>query len=325
MAFEETAEELTQNVRSLGFDLDKLVAAEEARRRPRRTSSAARSRRPASTTSTGCSSASGYAIDSIGAKRVVLDTIETLFGGFSNQAILRAELRRLFRWLKDKGVTAVITARARRRHAHAPGPRGVRLRLRDPARSPRDRAGVDAAPARRQVSRHRARHERVPVPDRRGRASRSCRSRRSGLDHEASDERISTGIPRLDAMLGGEGVYRGSSVLVTGTAGTGKSSLAAHFARTRCRARRALPLLRVRGVREPDRAQHALDRARPAALDQEGPAAVRRRAADRERPGDAPGADAPARSAQFQPRMVVVDPISNLADGGHAAATRRRC
>ena len=105
IAFEETAEELTANVRSLGFDLDELTEREEAGRRSRRD----RQRQIEENGEydlDGLFIRLGYAIDAIGAKRVVLDTIETLFGGFSNQAILRAELRRLFRWLKDKGVTA---------------------------------------------------------------------------------------------------------------------------------------------------------------------------------------------------------------------------
>ena len=110
IAFEETEAELAQNVASLGFDV------EAARRRRSKLAfdhvhveRAAKSRRPASTTSRACSCDWGYAIDSVGARRVVLDTIESLFSGFSDDAVLRAELRRLFGWLKDRGVTAVIT------------------------------------------------------------------------------------------------------------------------------------------------------------------------------------------------------------------------
>ena len=99
--------------------------------------------------------------------------------------------------------------RARRGHADALRPRGVRRRLRDPARPPRQRAGLDAAAARRQVPRLRARHERIPVPDRRARASRCCRSRRCGSTTRPRRERVSTGIAGLDEMLGGKGVYRG--------------------------------------------------------------------------------------------------------------------
>ena len=122
----------------------------------------------------------GYAIDSIGAKRVVLDTLETLFGGLYEHAILRSELRRLFRWLKEKGVTAVITAERGEGTLTRHGLGGIRLRLRHPARSPRDERAFHAASEDRQIPRLDARHQRVSLPHRRGRAFRSCRSPRSG-------------------------------------------------------------------------------------------------------------------------------------------------
>src|SRR5437763_2482602 len=109
MAFEETAEELTQNVRSLGFDLDELTKEKKLAIDFVRIE-------PGEIDETGDYDLEGLfirlgaAIDAIGGKRVVLDTIENLFSGFQNEGILRAELRRLFRWLKDRGVTAVITA-----------------------------------------------------------------------------------------------------------------------------------------------------------------------------------------------------------------------
>jgi circadian clock protein KaiC len=109
MAFEETAEELTENVRSLGFDLDDLAGQKKLvvdyvhveRSEIEETGEYDLE---------GLFIRLGHAIDSVGAKRVVLDTLETLFSGLSNAAIIRAELRRLFRWLKEKGVTAVVTA-----------------------------------------------------------------------------------------------------------------------------------------------------------------------------------------------------------------------
>ena len=207
IAFEETAEELAANVRSLGFDLDKLTDQKKLLV-DHIVLDRSEIEENGEYDLDGLFIRLGYAIDAIGAKRVVLDTIETLFGGFSNQAILRAELRRLFRWLKDKGVTAVITGGARRRDAHPPGPRGVRLGLRDPARSPGQRAGLDPAAADRQVPRHRARHQRVSVPDRRGRllgpadhlaGPRPRRLRRADLDRDrrawtrCSAARASTG------------------------------------------------------------------------------------------------------------------------------------
>ena len=108
-------------------------------------------------------------IDEVGAKRVVLDTLEALFAGLPNEAILRAELRRLFRWLKDKGVTAVITGEQGDEHAHPPRPGGVRQRLRDLPRPSRHQPGRHAPAAGRQVPRLRPRHQRVPDHDRRAR------------------------------------------------------------------------------------------------------------------------------------------------------------
>src|SRR5688572_12210551 len=108
MAFEERADELAANVRSLGFDLDKL-AAENKIAVEHVHVERSELEENGEYDLDGLFIRLGYAIDSVGAKRVVLDTIETLFGGLDNQAILRSELRRLFRWLKDRGVTAIIT------------------------------------------------------------------------------------------------------------------------------------------------------------------------------------------------------------------------
>src|SRR6185369_12609201 len=109
MAFEESAEELTQNVRSLGFDLDQL-AAENRFAIDHVHVERSEIEETGEYDLEGLFIRLGLAIDSIGAKRVVLDTLETLFAGLSNEAVLRSELRRLFRWLKEKGVTAIITA-----------------------------------------------------------------------------------------------------------------------------------------------------------------------------------------------------------------------
>src|SRR5262245_466126 len=109
IAFEETSEELTANVRSLGFDLDKL-AEQKKLLIDHVVLESSEIVENGQYDLNGLFIRLGYAIDAIGAKRVVLDTIETLFGGFTNEALLRSELRRLFRWLKDKGVTSVITA-----------------------------------------------------------------------------------------------------------------------------------------------------------------------------------------------------------------------
>ena len=165
MAFEETAEELARNVASLGFDLADLVRSKKLAVDHVRIERS-------EIEETGEYDLEGlfirlaYAIDSVGAKRVVLDTLEALFAGLPNEAILRAELRRLFRWLKDKGVTAIITGERGEKHPDPPRPGGIRLRLRDPPGPPRAGPDLHAAPARRQISRLGARHQRIPLPDR---------------------------------------------------------------------------------------------------------------------------------------------------------------
>ncbi len=232
MAFEETAAELTQNVRSLGFDLDELVDQKQL------AVDFVRIERN-EIEETGEYDLEGlfvrlnYAIDSVGAKRVVLDTIETLFSGLSNVAILRGELRRLFRWLKDKGVTAVITGERGdgqlTRHGLEEYVSDCVILL--------DHRVVDQVSTRRlRVVKYRGTtHGTNEYPfliDEDGISVLPVTS--LGLQHEASTERVSSGIPRLDSMLGGEGYFRGSTILVSGTAGSGKTSLAAHFASAAC-------------------------------------------------------------------------------------------
>ncbi len=233
MAFEETAEELTQNVRSLGFDLEGLVEQKKLlvdyvhveRSEIEETGEYDLE---------GLFIRLGHAIDSIGARRVVLDTIETLFGGLSDDAILRSELRRLFRWLKDKGVTAVITGE---RGDGTLTRQGLEEYVSDCVIVLDHRVTEQLSTRRLRVVKYRGTlHGTNEYPfliDEHGISVLPVTS--LGLRHEASGERISTGVPQLDAMLGGAGVYRGSSVLVSGTAGIGKTSLAAHFADATCR------------------------------------------------------------------------------------------
>ena len=226
-AFEETPEELTENVRSLGFNLDllerqKKLHLEHIHIEP------SEMQETGEYDLEGLFIRLGYAIDTIGAKRVVLDTIETLFGGLSNQALLRAELRRLFRWLKDRGVTAVITGE---RGDGSLTRQGLEEYVSDCVIL-LDHRVVDQMSTRRlRVVKYRGTtHGTNEYPfliDERGIDVLPVTSLR--LDHESSEERISTGVPDLDSMLDG-GVYRGSTVLISGTAGTGKSSLAAQFA-----------------------------------------------------------------------------------------------
>ncbi len=233
IAFEETAAELTQNVASLGFDLDDLVA-----RGLLALDFVAIERSDLSETGdfdlSGLFIRLGYAIDAIGAKRVVLDTIETLFTGLSNPSLLRAELRRLFRWLKDKGVTAVITAE---RGDGELTRQGLEEYVSDCVIT-LDHQERDLIWTRRlRVLKYRgSNHGTNDYPfliDEDGISVLPITS--VGLDQAVSCERISSGIPRLDTMLGDAGYYRGSSVLVSGTAGTGKSSLSGHFADATCR------------------------------------------------------------------------------------------
>src|SRR6185295_16877234 len=175
----------------------------------------------------------GLAIDSIGAQRVVLDTIENLFGGLSDASILRSELRRLFRWLKDRGLTTILTGERGEgqltRH-------GLEEYVSDCVILLDQRVTGQLATRRLRIVKYRGTlHGTNEYPfliDETGVSVLPVTS--MGLNQAASEERISSGIPRLDAMLGGRGYYRGSSIMVTGTAGTGKTSLAAHFVHAAC-------------------------------------------------------------------------------------------
>jgi circadian clock protein KaiC len=226
VAFEETAAELAQNVRSLGFDLDQLAAQKKLIVDFVRVE-------PGEIDETGDYDLEGLfirigaAIDSVRAKRVVLDTIENLFSGLQNQGILRAELRRLFRWLKDKGVTAVITAE---RGEGTLTRQGMEEYVSDCVILLDHRITDQVSTRRLRVVKYRGTaHGTNEYPfliDEDGFSVLPVTS--LGLQHKVTNERISSGVPRLDTMLGGEGFYRGSTVLISGTAGTGKTSLAAH-------------------------------------------------------------------------------------------------
>jgi len=233
MAFEENANDLTQNVASLGFDLEDLVA------RKKMVLDFVYIERSEIEESgeydlEGLFIRLGSAIASIGAKRVVLDTVESLFAGLPNPLILRAELRRLFRWLKDKGVTAIITGE---RGEGTLTRQGLEEYVSDCVIVLDHRVSEQTSSRRLRVVKYRgSTHGTNEYPfliDADGISVLPVTS--LGLQHIASFERVSSGVARLDAMLGGAGYYRGSSVLISGTAGTGKSSLAAHFADAACR------------------------------------------------------------------------------------------
>ena len=233
MAFEETEKDLTQNVASLGFELNDLVA-----RKLLVLDYVYIERSEIEETGEydleGLFIRLGQALDAIGAKRVVLDTIEALFAGLPNPLILRAELRRLFRWLKERGVTAIITGERGEltltRH-------GLEEYVSDCVIVLDHRVGDQISSRRLRVVKYRgSTHGTNEYPfliDEDGISVLPITS--LGLQQDVSTQRIPTGVARLDAMLGDAGYYRGSSVLVSGTAGTGKSSLAAHFVEAACR------------------------------------------------------------------------------------------
>jgi circadian clock protein KaiC len=232
MAFEETPEDLAKNVASLGFNLKALVARKKlfldyvhVER--------AEIQEAGEYDLEGLFIRLQNAIDAVGAKRVALDTLEALFTGFSNLGILRSELRRLFRWLKDRGMTTVVTAEKGEgtltRHGLEEYVSDCVVLL--------DHRVIDQVSTRRlRVVKYRGTaHGANEYPfliDEKGLSVLPISA--ISLQHDAPTERVSSGIPELDEMLEGKGFYRGSTILVSGTAGSGKSSIAAHFARSVC-------------------------------------------------------------------------------------------
>jgi circadian clock protein KaiC len=233
VAFEETAEELVKNVESLGFDLDRLCKQKKLaidyvhveRGEILETGEYDLE---------GLFIRIGYAIDSIGAKRIVLDTIEALFAGLSNDFILRGELRRLFRWLKEKGITAVITAE---RGTDTLTRQGLEEYVSDCVIMLDHRVLDQMATRRLRVVKYRgSSHGTNEYPfliDDQGFSVLPVTG--LSLEHQATSERLSSGIPELDVMLGGKGYFHGSTILISGTAGAGKTSVAAHFVDAACR------------------------------------------------------------------------------------------
>ncbi|HLZ97152.1 MAG TPA: circadian clock protein KaiC [Steroidobacteraceae bacterium] len=233
VSFEEAEEDLKSNVGSLGFDLDDLierkllvldyVAVERSE-----------------IEETGEYDLEGlfirlqHSIASVGAKRVALDTIEALFAGLTSEAILRAELRRLFRWLKAQGVTTLITGECGDKTLTR---QGIEEYVSDCVITLDHRVTEQRSTRRLRVVKYRgSTHGTNEYPFLiTGDGISVLPITSLSLNHAASDERVSTGIARLDAMFGGQGYYRGSTILITGTAGTGKTSLAAAFVDAACR------------------------------------------------------------------------------------------
>jgi circadian clock protein KaiC len=233
VSFEETEDELKSNVKSLGFDLDSLI-----RRRLVALDFVAVERSEIEETGEydleGLFVRLEHAIDSVGAKRIALDTIESLFSGLSNTAILRAELRRLFRWLKTKGVTTIITGE---RGDGALTRQGIEEYVSDCVITLDHRVTDQLSTRRLRVVKYRgSTHGTNEYPFLITDSGISVLPVTSlGLNHSVSNERVPSGVARLDTMLGGQGYYRGTSILLTGTSGTGKSSLAATFVDAACK------------------------------------------------------------------------------------------
>ena len=234
LAFEETEKDLVENSASLGFDLvalqkKKLLELDHIRIER------------SEIEETGEYDLEGLflrldaAISAIGAKRVVIDTLETIFGGLSNHSVLRSELLRLFRWLKEKGVTTVVTAErgdgALTRH-------GLEEYVSDCVIVLDHRVHDQISTRRVRIVKYRgSTHGTNEYPFLISSTGISVVPITStGLHHVVSNQRITSGIPKLDRMLGGAGYFRGSTILVSGTAGSGKTSLCAHLAEATCRA-----------------------------------------------------------------------------------------
>jgi circadian clock protein KaiC len=319
IGFEENGEELAQNMASLGFDLNDLVARKKLlidfirvdRNEMVETGEF---------TLDGLIARLGYAIDSIGAKRVVVDSLETLLSGLTNMSILRAEFRRLFEWLKSKGVTAMITAErgdgTLTRH-------GMEEYVSDCVILLDHRVQSQFATRRLRIVKYRgSSHGADEYPFLIGPGGISVLPMTSlGLAHVASTERILSGIPRLDAMLGGNGYYQGSSILASGTAGSGKTSLAVSLVDATCRrGERCVmflfeesPSQLIRNMRsigvdlEPwvKNGLLLLHAARPTLCGLEMHLVTMRKVTE-----------------DFKPSVVVIDPVTNLESGGTAIEAR---
>jgi circadian clock protein KaiC len=313
MAFEETSQELSTNVASMGFDLPALVA------RKKLVLDHVRIDR-SEIEESGEYDLEGLfirlesAIQAVGAKRVVLDTIESLFSGFSNTNILRAELRRLFGSLKQKGVSAVITAET---GDGTISRNGIEEYVADCVILLDHRVEEQSSIRRLRVLKYRGTvHGTNEYPFLIGRTGFSVLPLSSlKLEHKAPTQRISTGVSPLDTMLGGKGFYRGTSILVSGVAGTGKSSLAAHFVQAACeRGERALYMASEQSTHEMIRNMRSIG------IDLEPWVKRDRLRFDAARPGtfglEKHLVTIHDLTVEFDPKVVVVDPVTNFGSIG---------
>jgi circadian clock protein KaiC len=313
MTFEETAEELAANVASLGFDL-KALQADKKLRVDHVHIDRAEIEETGEYDLEGLFIRLGYAIDSIGAKRVMLDTIEALFSGFPNEGVLRSEIRRLFRWLKDKGVTTVITAE---RGEGTLTRQGLEEYVSDCVILLDNRVIDQITTRRLRVVKYRgSTHGTNEYPyliTEDGFSVLPVTSLK--LEHTVSDEIVSSGIAGLDDMFTRRGWYKGSSILVTGTAGTAKTTLAASFALEACRrGERCLYFAFEESPAQLIRNMHTVGLDLQSCVDQ----GLLRIEASR------PTLNGLERHlvtvhkliGEFKPQSVVIDPISNLVSVG---------
>ena len=310
VSFEESIEDLTKNAASLGFDLDRLVADKKLfldhvhleRSQIEETGEFDLD---------GLFSRLADAVQRVGAQRVVLDTIESLYAELPNPGILRAEIRRLFGWLKQKGLTAVITAE--RDKPDSLTRHGLEEFVSDCVILLDHRIRDEVSTRRLRIVKYRgSTHGTNEYPfliDEDGISVLPISS--LGLDHAAPAARISSGIDRLDGMLGGKGFYRGSSILISGAAGTGKTSIAAHFVEAACRrGERCLYFAFEESPRQIIRNMRSIG------IDLEAPVSkglLKFQAARPSYGGIEQHLALTHKSlASFQPDAVVVDPVTNL-------------
>jgi circadian clock protein KaiC len=314
MAFEEKTEELATNVASLGFDLTKLQKQNKIKIDHVHVDKS-EIEETGEYDLSGLFIRLGHAIDTVKAKRVLLDTIENLFSSLSNEGILRAEIRRLFQWLKDKGVTTVITGE---RGITTLTRQGLEEYVSDCVIVLEHRVANQISTRLLRVVKYRGTvHGTNEYPfliDREGISVLPITSLE--LRHKVSTEKISSGIQSLDQMLDeGKGFFRGSSILISGTAGTGKTSIGASFANAAClRKERCLffafeesPLQIIRNMssigmnlqRHVDAGLLLFHSSRPTVHGLEMHLV-----------------DLHKRIEQFKPRVIILDPITNLVTIG---------
>ncbi|HEY6079608.1 MAG TPA: circadian clock protein KaiC, partial [Polyangiaceae bacterium] len=315
VAFEETEQDLAKNVASLGFDVKdlerrKLLAFDHIR------VERGEIEENGEYDLEGLFIRLALALDSVKAKRLVIDTLETIFGGMEKYGLLRSELKRLFNWLKERGITTIVTAE---RGDGTVTRHGLEEYVSDCVVLLDHRVSDQISTRRLRVVKYRgSTHGSNEYPfliDRDGLTVVPITS--SELDHDVSSERVDTGVPALNEMLGGAGYFKGSTVLVSGTAGSGKTSLAAHLVDATCRhgeralyvsfeesAAQILRNMRSIGLElsaHVKRGKLMIAAHRATSLGLEGHLAVMFKLA-----------------RDFEPSCVVIDPVGTMAGAGNA-------